>query len=78
MKADGSCLRKISRIEKQDLLIPHDFGLQPLDNQYRAALMVLIEYRHERRSTIITSLLPVNEWHDVIGEKKSLAPSSTG
>jgi DNA replication protein DnaC len=69
MKADGSYLREVSRIEKQDLLILDDFGLQPLDNQNRAALMELIEDRHGRRSTIITSQLPVKEWYDVIGEK---------
>lgn len=69
MKADGSYLREISRIEKQDLLILDDFGLQPLDSQNRAALIELIEDRHGRRSTIITSQLPVKEWYDVIGEK---------
>jgi DNA replication protein DnaC len=51
------------------LLILDDFGLQPLDNQNRAALMELIEDRHGRKSTIITSQLPVKEWYDVIGEK---------
>ena len=69
MKADGSYLREISRIEKQDLLILDDFGLQPLDNQNRSALMELIEDRHGKKSTIITSQLPVKEWYDVIGEK---------
>jgi DNA replication protein DnaC len=69
MKADGSYLREISRIEKQDLLILDDFGLQPLDNQNRSALMELIEDRHGYRSTIITSQLPVQDWYDVIGEK---------
>ena len=69
MKADGSYFREISRIEKQDLLILDDFGLQPLDNQNRAAMMELIEDRHGRKSTIITSQLPVKEWYDVIGEK---------
>jgi len=69
MKVDGSYLREISRIEKQDLLILDDFGLQPLDNQNRSALMELIEDRHGKKSTIITSQLPVKEWYDVIGEK---------
>jgi len=69
MKADGSYLREISRIEKQNLLILDDFGLQSLDNQNSAALMELIEDRHGRRSTIITSQLPVKEWYEVIGEK---------
>lgn len=69
MKADGSYLREISRIEKQDLLILDDFGLQPMDNQNRSALMEIIEDRHGNRSTIITSQLPVQEWYDLIGEK---------
>lgn len=69
MKADGSYLREISRIEKQDLLILDDFGLQPMDNHNRSALMELIEDRHGKRSTIITSQLPVQQWYDVIGEK---------
>lgn len=69
MKADGSYLREITRIEKQDLLILDDFGLQPMDNQNRSALMELIEDRHGNKSTIITSQLPVKEWYDIIWEK---------
>jgi DNA replication protein DnaC len=68
-KADGSYIREISRIERQDLLILDDFGLLPLDNQNRSALMEIIEDRHKKASMIITSQLPVNCWHEVIGEK---------
>jgi DNA replication protein DnaC len=68
-KADGSYLREISKIERQDLLIIDDFGLVPIDNQNRAALMEIVEDRHKMASMIITSQLPVNCWHEVIGEK---------
>lgn len=68
-KADGSYLREISKIERQDLLIIDDFGLLPIDNQNRSALMEIVEDRHKKASMIITSQLPVNCWHDVIGEK---------
>jgi DNA replication protein DnaC len=68
-KADGSYIREISRIERQDLLILDDFGLLPIDNQNRSALMEIIEDRHKKASMIITSQLPVNLWHEVIGEK---------
>jgi DNA replication protein DnaC len=68
-KADGSYIREISRIEKQDLLILDDFGIQPLDSQSRSSLMEIIEDRHGKHSTIITSQLPVKEWYDLIGEK---------
>lgn len=68
-KADGSYIREISRIERQDLIILDDFGLLPLDNQNRSAMMEIIEDRHNKASMIITSQLPVNAWHEVIGEK---------
>jgi len=68
-KADGSYLKEISRIERQDLLIIDDFGLLPIDNQNRSALMEIVEDRHKKASMIITSQLPVNCWHEVIGEK---------
>jgi DNA replication protein DnaC len=68
-KADGSAMKDLVRIEKQDLLILDDFGIQPLDQQSRTMLMEIMEDRHGKRSTIITSQLPVKQWYDVIGEK---------
>jgi len=68
-KADGSYIKEITRIERQQLLILDDFGIQPFDAQSRAALMEIIEDRHGKTSLIITSQLPVSKWHEVIGEK---------
>ena len=68
-KADGSYPKQINKLEKQDLLILDDFGLKPLDNINRHALMEIIEDRHGKKSTIIASQLPVSKWHDIIGEK---------
>jgi DNA replication protein DnaC len=68
-KADGSAIREMMKIEKQDLLILDDFGIQPYDLQSRTCLMEIIEDRHGKRSTIITSQLPIKQWYDVIGEK---------
>ena len=67
-KADGSYMREINRIEKTDLLILDDFGLQQMDDQNRMAFLEIIEDRHGLKSTIISSQLPVSLWHDVIGE----------
>jgi DNA replication protein DnaC len=67
-KADGSYFKEINKIEKQDLLILDDFGLQPLDNNNRNVLMEIIEDRHSRKSTIISSQLPVSKWYEIIGE----------
>jgi DNA replication protein DnaC len=62
-------MKDLVRIEKQDLLILDDFGIQPLDQQSRTMLMEIMEDRHGKRSTIITSQLPVKQWYEVIGEK---------
>ena len=68
MKADGSYTREISKIEKYDLLILDDFGLQQLDNTARMILLEIIEDRHGRKSTIIASQLPVAKWYEIIGD----------
>lgn len=67
-KADGSYHRQLRKIERQDLLILDDLGLQPFDHAARMALLEIIEDRHGRKSTMITSQLPVNTWHEVIAE----------
>jgi DNA replication protein DnaC len=51
-----------------DSLVLDDFGLLPLDSHSRAILMEIIEDRHGKRSTIIASQLPVQQWYDIIGE----------
>ena len=68
-KADGSYPKDVGRIERQQLLILDDFGIQPFDAQSRVTLMELIEDRHGKSSIIITSQVPVNKWYDVIGEQ---------
>ena len=69
LKVDGSYLREITRMERVDLLVIDDFGLQPLDGPSRLSFLEIIEDRYEKKSTIITSQLPVDKWYDVIGEK---------
>jgi len=68
-KADGTYLKEITKMEKQELLIIDDFGIQPLDQQSRTILMEIIEDRHGKRSTMLTSQVPVNKWFEVIGEQ---------
>jgi DNA replication protein DnaC len=68
-KADGTYLKEITKMEKQQLLIIDDFGIQPLDQQSRTILMEIIEDRHGKGSTIFTSQVPVVKWHEVIGEQ---------
>jgi len=68
-KADGTYTKEINKLEKQDLIILDDFGLRPLDNINRHFFMEIIEDRHGKHSTIIASQLPVDAWHQIIGEQ---------
>lgn len=68
-KADGSYLKELAKIERQHLILLDDFGLQPLDNQNRIALLEIMEDRNNKGSIIITSQIPVQGWYEVIGEK---------
>ncbi|MEI6766796.1 MAG: IS21-like element helper ATPase IstB [Bacteroidota bacterium] len=67
-KLDGSYIKLLNQIEKFPLVILDDFGLTPMDNQVRIALLQVLEDRYGKRSTIITSQLPVNKWHQFISE----------
>lgn len=68
-KADGSYLKELKKIQKQDLLIIDDFGLEPLDGASRLILLEIMEDRHGRKSTVFSSQLPVCKWHEIIGDK---------
>ena len=68
-KADGSYIKEMSKIERQDLVILDDFGLQQIDSQSRMIFLEMMEDRYDIRSTIVTSQLPVSAWHEVINEK---------
>ena len=68
MKADATDIREKAKIEKHDLLILDDFGLQVLDMESRLELLEIIEDRHGKKSTIITSQLPTEKWHEAIGD----------
>ncbi len=68
-KADQSYMKQMQRLEKADLVIIDDFGLQPLDHENRMMLLEMIEDRHGQKSIIISSQLPVKNWYEIIGDK---------
>jgi DNA replication protein DnaC len=65
-KADGSLGRLLARLAKVDLLVIDDFGLGAMREGDRHALLEVLEDRYGNRSTIITSQLPPDAWHDYI------------
>lgn len=67
-KLDGTYHKLLKRIERTDLLILDDFGLTPIDQQARTALLDIIEDRYNSASLIIATQIPVEKWHGLIGE----------
>ena len=67
-RGDGRYARLIKALARVDLLILDDWGLDPLDADARHDLLEILEERHGRRSTIVTSQIPVDRWHNVIVE----------
>jgi len=67
-KLDGTFVKMLNQIEKTHLLILDDFGLHPMDKITRLALLQILEDRYGKRSTLIASQLPIDKWHQYIGE----------
>ena len=67
-RADGSYIKLLNKLSKVKLLIIDDWGIDLLDEMQRRDILEIFEDRHQLRSTIITAQVPVDKWHDVIGE----------
>lgn len=67
-RGDGRHARFLAKLGSVQLLILDDWGLEPLDAKARHDLLEILEERYGRRSTIITSQLPIAAWHEVIGD----------
>ena len=66
--ADGSYTKKLAHLAKLDLLILDDWGLQKLTRTQAQDLLEVIDDRHGARSLLITSQLPIERWHDTLGD----------
>lgn len=67
-RADGSYVRELGRMARTDLLILDDWGLAPMGDQERHDMLEIIEDRNGLKATIVTSQVPVANWHDTIGD----------
>lgn len=67
-RGDGRHAQILAKLGSVQLLILDDWGLEPLDANARHDLLEILEERYGRRSTIITSQLPISAWHEVIGD----------
>ncbi|MGE0650118.1 MAG: IS21-like element helper ATPase IstB [Alphaproteobacteria bacterium] len=67
-RGDGRYPRLMRALAGVKLLILDDWGLEPLGSEQRRDLMEIVEERCGRSATLITSQIPVDRWHDVIGD----------
>ena len=67
-RADGTYPKLLASLAKTEVLVIDDFGLAKLSAENRRDLLEIIEDRHGVRSTIVTSQLPVEKWHAVVGD----------
>jgi DNA replication protein DnaC len=67
-KGDGTYGKTFAQFTKAHVLIIDDLGLAPMTDTERRDLLEVIEERHGRGSTIITSQLPIDHWHEQIGD----------
>jgi DNA replication protein DnaC len=66
--ADGSYLNLLSQLAKVKCLVIDDWGIDHIEPERRSDLLEIIDDQHEQRTLIIAAQLPVDHWHDYIGE----------
>jgi len=67
-RIDGSFNKILNSMEKTHLIILDDFGLAPLNQDVKLALLQILEDRYGRKATIIASQIPVEQWYEYINE----------
>jgi DNA replication protein DnaC len=67
-RGDGRYLKLLASFSRTDLIILDDLGTEALGEPERHDLLEILEDRYERRSTLVTSQLPVAHWHETIGD----------
>lgn len=66
--ANGTFTRWLETLKNTDVLLLDDWGMSAMDRQTRADLLEIIDDRAGHRATIITSQLPIEHWHEWIGD----------
>ena len=67
-RADGRYAKVMRQLAKIDVLVLDDWGLATLTDQHRRDLLEILDDRYNLRATLITSQLPVSNWHEAVGD----------
>jgi len=67
-KIQGTFIKLLDQLQKMQLIILDDFGMQPLTDDTKMALLQILEDRYGQKATIVASQLPVDKWHTYINQ----------
>jgi len=67
-RADGTWTKLLRELARTDLLILDDWGLTPIQDEQRRDLLEILDDRFNAKATLIASQLPIDHWHDYIGD----------
>lgn len=67
-RADGSYAKLLQRLARAQLLLLDDWGLAALDDLGRRDLLEVLDDRYGRKATLLTSQIPVDHWHEIVGD----------
>lgn len=67
-RADGSYVKFLERLARAQLLILDDWGMAALDDLGRRDLLEVLDDRYARRATLVTSQVPIDHWHETVGD----------
>jgi DNA replication protein DnaC len=67
-RRDGSYLERLRALSGVDLLVLDDWGVTPLTDEGRRDLLEILDDRYDRKSTLVTSQIPVEKWHEYLAD----------
>lgn len=67
-RGEGRLPRMLAALERTRLLIIDDWGPEPLTAEQRRDLLEIVDDRYEKGSLLVTSQIPVNRWHELVGD----------
>lgn len=67
-KGTGTYMKKLNELVKIDVLVLDDWGLMNMNAEHRRDLLEILDDRHNKKSTIVTSQLPIKLWHEAIND----------
>jgi DNA replication protein DnaC len=67
-RGDGSYSRKLYNLSRAHLLVLDDFGVAAFDEPARRDLLELLDDRYGKRSTLVAAQVPIDQWHEIIGD----------